>query len=137
MWEYTRDFKTRDGRTAVLKGDWNGDIVAFDDKGTKIGSLSLTLRDHDIRDDLQYLHLDHVEVDSAWRRIGVATACFLFGYEEIYAAELSVCAPSYTDTMKQHGNMLTIEGAAFVGHLRDKGLVLPDPAMRDERSNEF
>ena len=128
----TKSYKTPDGRSVTIKGEWDEDIEAFDAKGEKIGALSMYTKEADGPYFKQYVWFAHAQMKPEWHKQGVATACFCFAREEIYGTEMTFHAPSILDRTEIHGNSLSTEGAALVGKLRRLGYIIEDPAYLDE-----
>ena len=128
----TKTYKTKDDRIVTIQGEWDEDIIALNDTGDKIGALALYVRQSDYPPHEDYVWFAHAEVKPDWQKLGIATACFCLARDEIYGHNMPFLAPSALDTMKHHGNTLSIEGARLVGRLRKLGYIVPDPANRSE-----
>jgi len=130
----TKPYETKDGRKVTIKGDWDEDIVALNEAGREVGRFELHVKqsDHPPHDD--YVWFSHAQVQEGWQMQGVATACIRFAKKTIYGDDIIINAPSILDTMKEHENMLSIEGAKLLARVRYLKYVSPDPAYKKENS---
>ena len=131
----TKTYKTKDSRLVTITGEWDEDIIAFNEANEKVGALALNVRQNDFPPHKNYVWFSHAKVESDWQKQGIATACICFARNEIYGHDMTIHAPSVLDTMKVHGNTLSIEGAKLVDRLRKLGFVAPDPAYINEDIN--
>lgn len=126
---------TVNGKSYYIVVD-HASAIAKDISGKEVGQVGFIFYEGDYHRGLK----DHVELYDAnvieeWRRHRVAFNCVLAIHD--YFDEITMSAPSRTDITSIDGNSLSADGMKFVADLRDKKLILPDPADVEPYEDEY
>ena len=101
--------------------------IAVDISGKQVGQVGFNFHEGNFHKGLKdHVALYDANVKEEWRRHRVAFNCVLAIYD--YFDEITMSAPSKTDITSINGNSLSADGMRFVAYLREKKLILPDPA---------
>ena len=110
--------------------------IAVDTSGKHIGHVGFNYQEGDYtKGQMDHVALYDANVKEDWRRHRVAYNCVLAIND--YFGEITMSAPSRTDITSINGNSLSADGMRFVAYLREKKLILPDPADMKPSEDEW